>query len=128
MPMPYSSDLRTRVIEDVITGTSRREAAEHYRISPSVVVIWAQRFEATGSVAAKPSGGSISPLERHAKILIALIAVDRDMTRAGAFFQTQRAQHIGQSLRVDHPHSFRQRRMTRRCSADKAEGRLLPPA
>jgi transposase len=45
-----------------------------------VVVIWAQRFEQTGSVAAKPSGGSTSPLEKHAKFLLALIAGQPDMT------------------------------------------------
>ena len=65
MPKPYSEEFRTRVIEDVVTGASRREAAEHYGISPSVVVIWVQRYEATGSVAAKPSGGSTSPLEEQ---------------------------------------------------------------
>src|SRR5262245_62543754 len=54
MPKPYSVDLRARVIEEVETGASRREAAERYGISPSVVVIWVQRFEETGSVAAKP--------------------------------------------------------------------------
>jgi Homeodomain-like domain len=50
MPKPYSVDLRARVIEDVETGASRREAAERYGISPSVVVIWVQRFEETGSL------------------------------------------------------------------------------
>ena len=74
MPKPYSIDLRGRVIEDVETGASRREAAERYGLSPSVVVIWVQRFEETGSVAAKPSGGSTSPLEKHAKFLLAQIA------------------------------------------------------
>lgn len=54
-------DLRVRVIGDISTGASRREAAERYGVSPSVVVLWAQRFEQTGSVA-KPSGGSTSPL------------------------------------------------------------------
>jgi transposase len=44
------------------------------------VVIWAQRFEQTGSVAAKPSGGSTSPLEKRAKFLLALIAEQSDMT------------------------------------------------
>ena len=80
MPKPYSEEFRTRVIEDVVTGASRREAAEHYGISPSVVVIWAQRFGETGSVAAKPSGGSTSPLEKHAEFLLALIAERPDMT------------------------------------------------
>src|ERR1700712_739014 len=80
MPKAYSGDLRARVIEDVVTGASRRETAERFGLSPSVVVIWAQRFEATGSVAAKPSGGSISPLEKQAEFLLALIAKQPDLT------------------------------------------------
>ena len=56
------------------------EAAERYGISPSVVVIWMQRFEQSGSVAAKPSGGSISPLEQHAEFLLGLIANQPDLT------------------------------------------------
>ena len=80
MPKPYSVDLRARVIEDVETGASRHEAAERYGISPSVVVIWVQRFEETSSVAAKPSGGSISPLEQHPKFLLGLIANQPDLT------------------------------------------------
>src|SRR5262245_16790194 len=80
MPKPYSVDLRARVIEEVETGASRREAAERYGISPSVVVIWVQRFEGTGSVAAKPGGGSISPLEKHAEFLLGLIANQPDLT------------------------------------------------
>ena len=80
MPKPYSIDLRGRVIKDVETGASRREAAERYGLSPTVVVIWVQRFEETGSVAAKPSGGSTSPLEKHAKFLLAQIANKPDLT------------------------------------------------
>src|SRR6516164_2007838 len=80
MPKPYSIDLRARVIEDVETGASRREAAERYGISPSVVVIWMQRFEETGRVAAKPNGGSTSPLEQHAEFLLGLIADQPDLT------------------------------------------------
>jgi transposase len=80
MPKPYSIDLRSRVIEDVETGASRREAAERYGLSPSVVVIWVQRFEETGSVAARPSGGSTSPLEKQAEFLLTLIAEKSDLT------------------------------------------------
>jgi transposase len=80
MPKPYSVDLRTRVIEEVLTGSSRRGAAEQYGISPSVVIIWTQRFAATGSVAPKPSGGSMSPLEKHADFLLGLIAKQPDLT------------------------------------------------
>lgn len=80
MPRPYSNDLRARVIEAIEAGASRREAAERYELSASVVVIWAQRWEKTGSVAAKPSGGSTSPLEDHAEFLLALIAGQPDLT------------------------------------------------
>jgi transposase len=80
MPKPYSADLRARVIEEIATGASRRETAEHFGISASVVVIWAQRWAETGSIAAKPSGGSISPLEEHAEFLLALIAEHPDLT------------------------------------------------
>ena len=68
------------MIEEVETGASRRAAAERYGLSPSVVVIWVQRFEETGSLAAKPSGGSTSPLEKHAEFLLGLIAEQPDMT------------------------------------------------
>src|SRR5262245_20003580 len=80
MPKPYSIDLRARVIEDVETGASRREAAERYGISPSVVVIWMQRFEETGRVAATRSGGSTSPLEQYAEFLLGLVGDQPDLT------------------------------------------------
>ena len=53
MPRPYSGDLRARVIEEIATGASRREAAERYGISPSVVVIWAQRLETNRKLCGK---------------------------------------------------------------------------
>jgi transposase len=80
MPKPYSMDLRERVIASVAAGASRRETAELYGLSPSVVVIWVQRWEATGSIAARPSGGSVSPLEDHAEYLLGLVAEQPDLT------------------------------------------------
>lgn len=80
MPRPYSQDLRVRVIEAVEAGASRREVAELYGISPSVVVIWMQRWMATGSIEAKPSGGSTSPLDEHAEFLLGLTVEQPDMT------------------------------------------------
>ena len=80
MPKPYSQDLRMRVVEAVEGGASRREVAELYGISPSVVVIWMQRWNETGSIEAKPSGGSVSPLDEHAGFLLALIVEQPDMT------------------------------------------------
>ena len=80
MPKPYSVDLRERVVEAVAAGASRREAAELYGISPSVVVIWMQRLEATGNIVARPSGGSVSPLEDHVEFLLGLVAEQPDLT------------------------------------------------
>ena len=47
MPRPYSMDLRERVIEAIAAGASRRETAEQFGLSASVVIIWAQRHPAT---------------------------------------------------------------------------------
>ena len=80
MPKPCSLDLRERVLEAVETGASRREAAERFEVSPSSAVKWLQRWRETGSVAAKPTGGSLSPLEKHAGWLLALIGEQPDLT------------------------------------------------
>jgi hypothetical protein len=40
MAKAYSADMRRRVIDRVESGASRREAAEHYEVSPSTAVIW----------------------------------------------------------------------------------------
>ena len=63
MPKPCSLDLRMRLLEAVIAGASRREAADCFDVSASSAVKWLQLWQETGSVAAKPTGGSISPLE-----------------------------------------------------------------
>jgi nitronate monooxygenase len=44
MPNPYSAEMRERVIARVESGASRREAAEHFEISPSAAVKWLQRW------------------------------------------------------------------------------------
>jgi len=80
MPKPYSADIRARVIARVEAGASRREAAEHFDISPSAAIKWAKLFRETGSCAAKPFGGSTSPLEEHADFLLTLVAQQPDLT------------------------------------------------
>jgi transposase len=44
------------------------------------VINWLRRWRDDGSSAAKPSGGSVSPLEEHASWLLALIAEQPDLT------------------------------------------------
>jgi transposase len=80
MAKAYSADMRQRVIDRVESGASRREAAEHYEVSPSTAVIWVKCFRETGRCTAKPRGGSTSPLEKHADFLLALIEIEPDLT------------------------------------------------
>jgi len=80
MPRAYSADMRARVVGRVESGASRREAAEHYEVSASTAVIWVKCFRETGRCAAKPRGGSISPLEEHAAFLLALVDEQPDLT------------------------------------------------
>jgi transposase len=60
MPTAYSADMRTRVIARVESDASRREAAEHYEVSPSTAVIWVKCFRETRRCTAKPWGESTS--------------------------------------------------------------------
>src|ERR1700747_1305602 len=64
MPKAYSGEMRERVIAEVESGASRREAAEEFAVSASTAVIWVKCFRQTGRCAAQPRGGSISPLEK----------------------------------------------------------------
>jgi transposase len=80
MPRAYSADMRQRLIARVESGASRREAAEHYDVSASTAVIWVKCFHETGRCAAKPRGGSMSPLEEHVDFLLALIEEQQDLT------------------------------------------------
>ena len=80
MPKPCSLDLRMRVLREVEAGASRREAAECVEVSASSAIKWMQRLNETGSIAAKPTGGSFSPLEAHADVLLELIAEQPDLT------------------------------------------------
>ena len=80
MPKTYSGDLRERVVGAVATGASRREAAEFFDIAASTAVKWLRRLRETGSVAAKLRGGSTSPLEEHAAVIVALVKERPDAT------------------------------------------------
>jgi len=80
MSKPYSLDLRERVVASIEAGASRHEAAERFDVSVSSAIRWMQRFLRFGSAAAKPSGGSTSPLEAHAPWLLGLVAKHPDLT------------------------------------------------
>lgn len=80
MAAPYSMDIRVRVVEHVEAGASRHEAAEQFGVGASTAIRWMQRYEKTGSCRAKPSGGSVSPLEGHAAVLLDVVREYPDLT------------------------------------------------
>jgi transposase len=80
MPRAYSGDMRQRLIAEVESGASRRAAAEELAVSASTAIIWVKCFRETGRCAAKPRGGSISPLEEHVDFLLSLIEKEPDLT------------------------------------------------
>ncbi len=57
MGVPYSLDLRERVVAAVAAGMSRRGAAKLYQVSYAAVIRWVTRSKQTGSAAALPMGG-----------------------------------------------------------------------
>src|ERR1700724_351342 len=77
---PYPGELRTRVIDFVQEGGSRREAAEQFDVSVSAAIRWVQRFRENGTFEPMPSGGSTSPLEKHSRQILALISEVSDLT------------------------------------------------
>lgn len=80
MPRPLSLDIRERVIARVESGDSRRAAAEQFEISASAAIKLMQRWSATGSAEAKPTGGSRSPLDDHKERILAIFREKPDMT------------------------------------------------
>lgn len=58
MTRPYSMDLRERVVAAVDGGRSRRSVARLFRLGEATVIRWVRRHVTTGSVAAKPMGGT----------------------------------------------------------------------
>jgi len=80
MPKSYSEDLRERVVEAVEAGATRHAAAAHFKVSVSSAIRWVQRWQASGEIAAKRRGGSLSPLEDHEAALLGLAAEQPDLT------------------------------------------------
>jgi len=95
MAKPYSDDLRARAIAIVEGGASRHEVAGLFEVSPSSVINWLRRWRDDGSSAAKPSGGSVSPLEKHAGWLLMLIAEHPDMTLDEAVASMRKRRIVG---------------------------------
>jgi transposase len=83
MPAPISLDLRRRIVRAVERGSSIREAARRFAVSPSMAIKLMQRVRATGSAAPERYGGHRRPvLEPHAADLRQLVEATPDLTLA----------------------------------------------
>jgi transposase len=75
MPAPISLDLRLRIVRAVEGGSSIREAARRFAVSPSAAIKLMQRVRATGTAAPARYGGHRRPvLEPHEADLRRLVA------------------------------------------------------
>lgn len=78
---PYSVEYRSRVLDEVAEGNSRRGAARRFKVGASSAIRWKKWLDETGSIAPAPRrGGSRSPLEPHAAWIVDLIAREPDLS------------------------------------------------
>jgi transposase len=81
MPAPLSSDLRDRIVRAVEKGSSIRQAALRFEVSPSAAIKLMRRVRESGSTAPARFGGHRRPiLDEHASVVRALVAAKPDMT------------------------------------------------
>ena len=91
MPPPMSLDLRLRIVRAVERGSSMREAARRFAVSPSAAIKLMQRVRATGSAAPARYGGHRRPLlGSHEADLRQLVAATPDITLAELQAELQR--------------------------------------
>jgi transposase-like protein len=62
MAAPLSQDLRRRIVQTVAQGSSIRQAAARFEVSPSAAIKLMRRVRATGSTAPARIGGYRRPV------------------------------------------------------------------
>ncbi len=83
MTAPLSDDLRGRIVRAVEGGSSIRQAAARYEVSPSAAVKLMRRVRETGSLAPGRIGGHRRPvLEPHQDLLRSLVEAKPSITLA----------------------------------------------
>ncbi len=99
MTRAYSMDLRKRVVDAVVSGSTVREAASRFGVGVSTVVKWHQRQRTTGSVAPKKVGGHRRPVlrEQARTFIVRRIAEKPDLT-----VRALQAELLEQGLKVSH--------------------------
>src|SRR5918992_5183316 len=103
MPAPMSLDLRLRIVGAVEGGSSIREAARRFAVSPSAPIKLMQRVRATGSAAPARYGGYRRPLlEPHEAELRRLVQATPDITLAELQAEPQRRPGVVARLSTIH--------------------------
>ena len=81
MPSPLSSDLRERIVRAVAKGSSIRQAALRFEVSPSAAVKLMRRVRERGSSAPARFGGHRrAMLDEHEALVRSLLDAKPDMT------------------------------------------------
>lgn len=82
MSKALSADLRSRVVEAVEQGLSRRQAAERFGVSAASAIRWHAQFRASGDVRPKAQGGDRKSgrIEAAAEFILGEVAVASDIT------------------------------------------------
>ena len=80
MPAPLSQDLRDRIVRAVEGGSSIRQAARRFAVSPSAAVNLMRRVRESGSTAPARFGGHRRPiLDEHEGLVRSLLDAKPDM-------------------------------------------------
>jgi transposase len=84
MANALSVDLRSRVVEAVAQGMSRRQAAIRFGISAASAIRWTQQVEVSGDVRPRKAGGDrrSKRIEAHAGFILGEVAREPDVTLA----------------------------------------------
>ena len=82
MVKPISEDLRSRVIEAVEAGLSRRAAAARFGVAVASAVRWVREWRESGTVRARPQGGDkrSQRIEAYRDVILAAIESQVDIT------------------------------------------------
>ena len=81
MPAPLSSDLRERIVRAVEKGSSIRQAALRFEVSPSAAIKLMRRVRESGSSAPARFGGHRRPmLDEHEALIRTLLDGKPDIT------------------------------------------------
>jgi transposase len=91
MPAPISLDLRQRIVRAVEGGSSIRQAARRFAVSPSAAIKLMQRVRVTGSPAPARYGGHRRPLlQPYEADLKRLVGATPDITLADLRTEVER--------------------------------------